>query len=58
MNNSNATFREWYAHLEAVAAAANGNVADMEAWEDPYQRGLTPEEAWQEEWGTDPWPVL
>lgn len=58
MTNKDVPFREWFAHLEQVASMYNGNCADMEAWEDPYARGLTPEQAWQEEWGDQQWETI
>jgi len=49
MTKYDCDFEEWYDLLTDVAAEDGGSVADMEAWREPYDHGLTPEEAWQDE---------
>lgn len=45
-------FDGWYYELEEVAAKRSVSVADRDAWVEPFQRGLSPEEALDEEYAT------
>lgn len=44
-------YDEWYDQLEMLAECDGESVADKDAWIDPYERGLTPQEAYEEEFG-------
>lgn len=47
---SEMTFDDWFAQLKAVAEAdGNPDVGEKEDWQDLYEQGLSPQEAWEED---------
>ena len=46
-------YAAWFADLSDYAGERNQLVADYEAWRDPFDRGLTIEAAFAEEFGDE-----
>ena len=46
-------YAAWFADLADYAEERNQLVADYEAWQDPFDRGLSIEQAFAEEFGDE-----
>lgn len=51
MTNETCEFEEWHQFLCQYAKSKGGSAEDADAWEEDYENGKTPEEAWFDEWG-------
>lgn len=51
LTKEESSFREWHGVLCEVARSQNGSAADADAWEEDYESGKTPRQAWEDEWG-------
>lgn len=53
-DNQKLTLDEWMQALNNIAGD-HGHTTnqDVEAWQGDYDNGLTPEEAWENEWGDE-----
>jgi len=45
------SFVAWHNVLAGYAITQGGSANDMDAWEEEYQAGKTPKQAWNDEWG-------
>lgn len=49
----NATFEQWHEQLQDYAELRGGSASDADAWQEDYEAGKTPIDAYCDEWGDD-----